>query len=227
MRRGEIHVWFCDFSAIADFGEGTRVLGEAEVQRAARFRSEDARFTFVGSHIFLRQVLGSYLQLSGGLVAFAAEATGKPRLDGAVHSTGLEFNLSRSHGSAICVVAHSVAVGIDMERPDPKLCELATAEQVFSMQELRRLQELEPREGIAAFFRGWTKKEAYAKCKGLGLAADLKSVELGLGRGSSKFENVSLSTFECPGSYIASLAIEGAINNLRFWKLGAASLAIW
>lgn len=226
VRTGEIHVWFCDFSGIGDFGEATRVLGEAEVRRSERFRSEDARFTFVGAHIFLRRVLGAYLQLNGGRVAFAAETGGKPRLDAAVHSTDLEFNLSHSHRSAICAVARSLAVGIDMELPDPKLYELATAEQVFSTQELLRLQELESNDRISGFFRGWTKKEAYAKCKGLGFTADLKTVELGLDGGSSNLASVSLATFGCPGSYVASLAIEGEFGDLRFWNVDAARLAV-
>ncbi len=224
--RGEIHVWFCDFSGISDFGDVHEILSEAEIRRAAQFRSEDARLTFVGAHVFLHRVLGAYLQPSGIQLRFTAENAGKPRLDRAVHSTDLEFNLSHSHRSAICAVTDSVAVGIDMERPDPKLCEIAMAEQVFSSEELRGLRVLELTERSPAFFRCWTKKEAYAKCKGMGLATDLTSMELGLDPGKSKFKNLSLSTFQCPNGYIASLAVEGGLEDVKAWQLEAESLAI-
>jgi 4'-phosphopantetheinyl transferase len=115
-------------------------------------------------------------------------------------------------------------VGIDIERPDPELCEVQTAEQVFSAQELHVLSKFEPGERSAAFFRGWTKKEAYAKCKGAGLTTELKSIETGFAIGSSRLGTLSLLTFECPNKNVATLAIAGVLDKIALWVLPAEKL---
>lgn len=216
---GEAHVWYCDFSEISDFAAGLDVLSEIERQHAARFKTDESKLTFIGSHIFLRRVLGSYLRISAAGVRLSVEVGGKPYLDNLVHPGDLQFNLSHSHCSAVCAIARYVRVGIDLERPDPKLCDDGAAKQVFGPGELRCLSEQEPAERVAAFFRGWTKKEAYAKCKGTGLSSDLTELEMGFSEGGSVFGGLSLLSFQCPNGFVAALALEGRPVPITFWTL--------
>ena len=213
----EVHVWYCDFRGIIDFQDATASLSAQERERAARFKTEESRLTFVGSHIFLRQVLAAYLRIPPALVLFAADANGKPCLDVSAHRDDVQFNLTHSHGSAACAVARSLKVGIDMERPDSKLCDDATAQQVFGPEELCQLREREPGERQAAFFRGWTKKEAYAKCIGVGLSVNLAGLQLGFADGRSTFGRYSLITFSCPNQNVATSAVEGVPAHVIFW----------
>ena len=222
LHQGEAHVWFCDFSGVVDFATASRVLSTAELERAARFRSDESRLTFVSAHCFLRWILGTYLEIPAAHVAFGSEVGGKPCLDRGMHATDLHFNLSHSHRSAACAIARA-PVGIDIERPDPRLCELATAELVFSAEELGRLQAFAPTERVEAFFLGWTKKEAYAKCKGIGLTADWKSINLGFVDGNSNFKGISLSTFACPNNDAAALALTGTLETMALWEVCAES----
>lgn len=217
IREGEAHVWCCDFSGLSDFAVGAEVLSEAEKQRAARFKTEEASLTFIGSHIFLRRVLGSYLGLAAVEVRFSSAGSEKPRLDERVHASDLQFNLSHSHRSAACVIARGIGVGIDLEWPDPRLCDEDTARQVFGPEELRYLEECDPSDRIATFFRGWTKKEAYAKCKGTGLSSDLPGVATGFDEGDSRFGGLSLLSFQTPNTHIAALAVEGPPGPITFW----------
>ena len=71
---------------------------------------------------------------------------------------GLHFNLSHSHGGAVCAL-HDRPVGVDIERLRPAP---------------RRLSD-----GLddEAFFRLWTAREATVKRRGEGLAALLRPVE--------------------------------------------------
>jgi 4'-phosphopantetheinyl transferase len=85
----------------------------------------------------------------------ALEAGGKPCFP---DRPDICFNLSHSHGAAVCAL-HHLPVGIDVERlrtPPKRLAGGMTDE---------------------AFFRLWTAKEATIKRQGLGLGALLRPLE--------------------------------------------------
>lgn len=83
------------------------------------------------------------------------EAGGKPYF---VNHPDIFFNLSHSHGAAVCVL-HDKPVGIDVEKLRPAPRRLAGG-----------LED-------EAFFRLWTAREASIKRRGLGVAALLRPVE--------------------------------------------------
>jgi 4'-phosphopantetheinyl transferase len=90
------------------------------------------------------------------------------------------------------------------------------------------LAHAEP-ERTAAFFRGWTRKEAFLKATGTGIAAGLDSFEVTLapdlaalvrvGDDPSAADRWTLRDLDAEPGYAAAVAVEGLISGiiLRDW----------
>jgi 4'-phosphopantetheinyl transferase len=156
------------------------LLDASERQRAARFHFARDRDAFIASHGWLRTLLGQYLQTDPQSLEFTVGDRGKP----AIHGAAIQFNLSHSGAMAACAVTQDRPVGIDIERirPMPELESIAR--RVLQPEECRQLLELGAEERLAAFFRCWTRREAYVKALGAGLmesqppAADWSLIDL-------------------------------------------------
>lgn len=99
----------------------------------------------------------------------SASAVGKPFLEA---SPGIEFNLSHSSGITLIAFA-TVRVGVDVElvRPIPD-AERITAI-YFSHREQHALARTRLEDRQTAFFRCWTRKEAYVKAIEWGVSPSL------------------------------------------------------
>jgi len=98
-------------------------------------------------------------------------------------SRELEFNLSHTNGLALIALARGGPLGVDVEivrRDDPPL---DVADRFFSPAELRELGAASLADKAVAFFRCWTRKEAFIKALGLGLQRDLQSFDVSLAPG--------------------------------------------
>ena len=140
-----------------------------EQQRSARFRFQADRRRFVVAHGVLRDLLGSYVGTSPRKIQFAYSAFGKPTLipefGGRVH-----FNLSHSGDVALIAIAKNAEVGVDVEQVVVDFNYLEVARCFFSSAEFDRLMRIPLHLQAEAFFRCWTKREAYLKGHGEGLA---------------------------------------------------------
>ena len=187
-----VHVWRVELDRVEP-----ATLSADERARAARFARDIDRARFVASRTALRRVLGDYLGYAAELVSFRYGARGKPSLD--LEPAPLDFNLSHSRGVALVAVARARAVGVDVERHravDPD----ALAASCFSPAEQRALAAIAPRDRLAAFFRGWTRKEALIKAHGDGLYLPLDRFTVSL----DDTVHVSIDT---PGFTIRSLSV--------------------
>jgi 4'-phosphopantetheinyl transferase len=155
------------------------LLDSEERQRAGRFRFESSRDAFIASHGWLRAVLGRYLNADPRSIEFTSGKRGKPALQG----TPLQFNLSHSGAMAACAVARSEEVGIDIEKIRPMSDLERVAQRFFHPEESRKLLALREEDRVPAFFRCWTRKEAYIKALGDGLFAPLDRFEVTLAPG--------------------------------------------
>ncbi|HEX2034689.1 MAG TPA: 4'-phosphopantetheinyl transferase superfamily protein, partial [Chloroflexota bacterium] len=92
----------------------------------------------------------------------------------------LRFNLSHAAGLALYAFATGREVGVDLERirhlPNPE----GLAEMVFSPRERAVLYGAPAAERHVLFFNGWTRKEAYVKAEGDGLATPLEEIDVPL-----------------------------------------------
>jgi 4'-phosphopantetheinyl transferase len=159
-------------------------LDPSERLRAERFHFEQDRKHYIGSRGLLRHLIAGQLNVAAATLTFEYGEHGKPALTAAFsHDKTLCFNLSHSAGWAMFALAWDREVGIDLEsnarlqRDHDELLGLAT--RILSERELavwKALPNNAARE--AAFLRGWTRKEAYAKARGEGLFANLTLVEV-------------------------------------------------
>ena len=146
-------------------------LSDTEKQRAARFVFERDRSRFITCRGLLRAVLAQQLSLSPVEVTFNYGEKGKPHLQG----SPLFFNLSHSNDQACIAACRETALGIDVERirAPTRHTWVDLAQRFFSTAEIAELMALPASRQSEAFFACWTRKEAYLKLHGLGLALPL------------------------------------------------------
>jgi 4'-phosphopantetheinyl transferase len=164
--QAEVHVWTCRLDAAPDaIAYWTTLLADDEMARAARFRVSTDRDRFIVAHALLRRLLATYLETDPARLLFGQAAFGKPFL---IDHPELCFSLSHSGDFALVALARC-QVGVDVERLDQQIEIDGVAASAFSALELAELRTLVPAERRAAFFRLWTRKEAYVKARGEGL----------------------------------------------------------
>jgi 4'-phosphopantetheinyl transferase len=156
------------------------MLSDDEQSRAAGFVFEKDRRRFIRSHAALRTVLGDCLEASPSSLTFVDGPHGKPELDAQWHHHGLNFNLAHSGDWAIIALACGRQVGVDVEQIRPGVANADIAQRYFSPREAAALLDLPPEMRDEAFFRCWTRKEAYLKALGCGLSLPLDSFEVSL-----------------------------------------------
>ena len=174
----DVHIWTMPIEASrAVVVQFERILSEDESKRAARFRFSHLRDSFVITHGVLRHLLGRYLGLDPPRICFSYGDKGKP----AVASAGnLQFNLTHSGGIAAVAFTTDCQLGIDMEHIRPVEEMQQIADRNFSAEEAAELMLLPENEREPAFFRCWTRKEAYIKAIGDGLSCALDSFQVTL-----------------------------------------------
>jgi 4'-phosphopantetheinyl transferase len=148
---------------------GAGDLPAVERERAAAMHRAEARGRWVAARWALREVLGRYLGRDPAAIELRFGERGKPML--AEPGASLRFNLSHSGELALIAIGEEREVGVDVQRTGSR---------------------------PAAFYAGWTRREAVAKCHGTGLWAPLPEAP------------VSVVELDAGPGYAAAAAIEGA-----------------
>ena len=175
-----VHVWRMGLRVTADCRERlATTLSAIERARAARFRFPEHRERFIVAHGALRDILSRYLNVSASELAFAANTHGKPALAPPEHAW-LQFNLTHSGDLALVAVTRGRPIGIDVEHKIPPDDPARLVEQFFSENENAAFNALPESQREAAFFTGWTRKEAYIKALGEGLSTPLDQFDVSL-----------------------------------------------
>ena len=163
---GEIHVWRATLAARGEvLAQHHALLADDEKTRADRFLPSRVRERFIIARAMLRHLLAAYVHSDPATLRFGYAARGKPYL---VHDSELCFNLSHTEDTALIAIASRREIGIDMEATTRDVDVLGVAQKAFSSDEIARLTALAKEQRRAAFFRIWTRKEAYVKARGDG-----------------------------------------------------------
>jgi 4'-phosphopantetheinyl transferase len=150
-----------------------------------------ARLEPGAAHGALRGVLSRYLDEDPAAIELRLGERGKPML--ADPDPPLHFNLSHSGGLALIAVCRDREVGVDVQR-----------------MRVRR-----GRERPAGFYAEWTRREAIAKCHGVGLWAPLPDAP------------VAVRELDVEPGYAAALAVAGEeLPAVRRRSVGPAELAV-
>lgn len=178
---GVVHLWRRSLHAsAAEVDSCYGLLSNEEKERALRFRIERPRKDFVLTRGTLRLLLARYLGGTPQQVRLRSAANGKPFLEG---ENDLCFNVSHTDGLALLAFAKRRAIGVDVENLARETEVEQLAERFFSETERQALRKLSGEELKAAFFRCWTRKEAYIKAKGNGLSLPLDQFDVSIAAG--------------------------------------------
>jgi 4'-phosphopantetheinyl transferase len=165
-----------------------RLLSADEAARRDRFRFESDRKDFAFARGMLRMVLAAYLEADPRELRFHYSEHGKPTLAGfgLETETDLQFNLSHTQGAVLLGICRQRAIGVDVERVREDVIPQDIAGRFFSPAEQRALLSLPEAEHREAFFRCWTRKEAFLKARGHGLSFPLAGFDVSIGAGESE-----------------------------------------
>lgn len=228
--RDEVHVWRASLDQPPSLVENFRLsLAADERARAQRLYYRRDREHFTVARGVLRAILGGYLNQEPASLSFCYSSHGKPGLAGHFDGAAIRFNVSHSHGIALFALTRGLEVGIDLERIRLDLAVTEVAARFFSRREVATLQALPLNLQRQAFFRCWTRKEAYIKARGEGLSLPLDQFDVSLAPGEpaallairhdlSKTSVWSLQELDLAPDYVATLAVEAQGCRLRCWN---------
>lgn len=174
----DVWIWTLDQTA-EEAVRSTAGLTDDERGRAGRFVTRELSARWSCARATLRRILGRYLDAAPRAITFDAGPYGKPVLIPEA-TPPTHFNLSHSAGMAGLAVSRDGPLGFDIEVRGAAPLEVAN--DVFSEAELDALWRCSPSDRTAAFYRGWTRKEAFIKAIGFGLSHPLKSFDVTLER---------------------------------------------
>lgn len=222
----EVQLWQVDLGIVrVNESRWQKLLSVDESARASRFHFLRDRQSFVASRAILRAILASYLAIDPKELSFSYSKNEKPSLGPAYAGSNLQFNVSHSGGVALFAFGLRREIGVDVEHIRRDVEVEGIARRFFSGHEQMQLAALPTEERIEAFYRCWTRKEAYIKATGDGLSLPLDQFDVSL---EVKNTNALLATrpdeseakrwflqevAAAPG-YIAALCVRG-----HDWKL--------
>lgn len=213
----QIHIWRIDTNSpnieIGDLYEN--VLSSDERERALRLRSENDKNRFIITRAELRNSLSKYLKVRPADIDFTYNQYGKPSIKSEHNPANIKFNVTHSNTLVLYAITQNREVGIDLEY----VREVSNSERIvkryFSEEDGKFYHSQSEGNKKLAFFKLWTRKEAYSKARGMGIGLPGKKFDLSL---TPKFQNNStentnpewsLVDIEINSDYMASLAAEG------------------
>jgi 4'-phosphopantetheinyl transferase len=225
---GAVHIHFAPLDiAPLELEQAETFLSSDEIIRCNQLRNTTVRNRFVAGRSFLRRTLAGYLETAPHKVALAEGEHGKPYLvDPAQHHV-LRFNLTHKHDLAALAVSGGCEVGIDLEELRKTIPFRSMAKRFFNAREVEELLSLPPEQQVEAFYRGWTRKEAYLKGLGTGLTRAANSFRVSLLPDHSPLlndfqhpeigRNWTLRDVPVAEGFCAALATEGEPTGITFF----------
>ena len=203
------------------------ILSLDETQTAKRIVVEEKRDRKASARAHLRRILARYIGTHPQDVKFAYGEHGKPML--AEHDEP-RFNLSDSESKGLVAICWGSRIGVDIEFAREGRSFTNIADRFFAQAESAGLRALPSSDRREAFYRAWTRKEAYLKAWGTGLSfgSDRFTLDyLGDGPGSLlttempkdeasrwRFRGVELGP-----AYTGAICFEGPERPIRWWTL--------
>lgn len=238
MGPGAVHVWRADgeggFGTQVEAGFRTQVeagvhISVAEHRRARAFRSPERGRAFARSRQGLRRVLAAYTGEAPAALSIAVDERGKPYLPG---HPALRFNLSHTDSIVLYAIAWDRPVGVDVERVREVAYD-AIARRFFTPGEHAVLVSLAPGARPATFFAAWTRKEAFLKAKGGGVASGLDGFEvevrpghparvLTIGGSAAEASDWWMTSLDVGPAHAAAVVAARPVNDVRLYDLGEA-----
>lgn len=226
----EVHIWSLNLGLVPfqAMQEYESILSDDEKTRASKFRFSKDKKTFSLTRGVLRKLAGAYLDTEPKKVKFHYEQYGKPRFQ---DESRIKFNVSHSGDRAVIAFVRDYDIGVDIEYFKDDFDVLDIAENFFSRREIDKLKMQPLKEQRQAFYRCWTRKEAFIKAEGSGLSFPLDKFTVSMhSDNEANLEHTDWSpdekdrwnmfSFKPAQNYIAAVAINGNTTsfNVFDWK---------
>ena len=147
-----------------------RVLDADEQAQAGKLHNPLLHKRYVEIHGRLRNVLALTLNESPEQIRIKKAEHGKPYL---ADYPEVAFNLSHTADRAMIAVARQCQLGVDIEICKPRLNLFGLVAKCFAKEEAAYWTQLPESQKTQAFYRFWTRKEAFVKATGRGIALGL------------------------------------------------------
>jgi len=177
----DVHVWSAslpDERLVADEAMGELSLDERA--RAARFKFPEHARRYRTARLLLRCVLAGYVYCPPRELQFGYLERGKPFLR---NGADLQFNSSHSGEAVLIGVTRRRDIGVDVEQIRADFAVQGIARHFFSASERAALAALPTARQHLAFFKCWTRKEAFLKATAEGLSRPLATFDVSLAPG--------------------------------------------
>lgn len=202
---GRIHLWYAQLEDLRPRTAQLReLLDPVELDRMARFRSDNDRERFILGHGFLRELLGLYLQRDGSLVRIARGPFGKPYLE----RKDLRFNMSDTKDAILVGFATGIEIGVDIETMARSVDHDAVSRHYFTPAEIRAIDEA-GENARQRFLEFWTRKEAVLKASGVGIMEDLRTLRVDASRNELTIMHEAFSSMAAPEYHVHTWCVEG------------------
>lgn len=188
---------FTDEVISLEIGAVLNVLPPWRREKALSYKFDRDRYACAKVYLLLKELLREHYGITED-VEFGYGPYGKPFLKS---FPGIHFSMSHCPGAVFCGVGDA-PVGVDVEEIQ---YDEDVAGEVFSVEELNMIHMADVRE--IRFTELWTKKEAYLKLTGTGIADDLKTILSAEVRSGVSFEtevDVSGGTVRTVAHYLSS-----------------------
>jgi len=196
------------------------LLSEEEAQRANRLRYRQHRQFFIARRGILRHLLSQHTGADPEKIQLVYTQSGKPLLSSLDETSDICFNLAHSGRLGVYVFTRGRRVGIDLEAIRFVNEMDRVAEMNFSPEEYRKFETIGEGERSAAFYRCWTRKEAFLKAVGDSVSCPLQEFEVSLEPGApaellavrgskEQAQKWSMHDLRIQDGYAASLVVEG------------------
>ena len=190
-------------------------LDAQDRERAGRFHFPEDRARHVLGRALVRKILGHYLSQSPEKIDLACTDRGRPYFPG---DETMRFSITHARDLVAVALTARARVGIDIEYMERKLHLKELAERILSAEDFREFEALPEEEKVAAFFRVWTRKEAYLKATGEGITDALKKISVSLraeeigtiadAREKDGARNWRMHSLSLPANYMGCVACE-------------------
>jgi len=229
LQKKEVHVWSSGLmpskSALLGYWE---ILSEVEKDRSELFRFAKDRIAYVTAKGVLRKLLGHYLDVIPSTIQFEHNSFGKPFLAEAPHA--LQFNISHSGGIGLFGFAPDAEIGVDIEQVKSEIQVQKTAARFFSKNEADTILSLAKEDQVNAFFKCWTRKEAFIKGHGQGMSLPLDEFEVSVldetlvelrrvAWDENEAKEWRLTSFDVAEGFVGAMACRTPVERVRYFEV--------
>ena len=167
----ELEIWHGQVTADdAHYQTYWRLLDEAEQIQAQKFKSELLHKRYVENHGRLRNLLSKTLNQLPEKISIRITEHGKPYL---ADYPELAFNLSHTADRLMIATGWNCQLGVDIEIGKQRINLSGLVEKCFAEEEALYWTQLPEIQKNQAFYRFWTRKEAFVKATGYGISLGL------------------------------------------------------